>query len=209
MYVKRRIQRAKKIMDALTSEAKLRILRLIAERPLSATEIGEILGLSLPAITSHLKDLEEAGLIRMVEIRRGRGRPAKLYTLAKDRLTLDIDLKAFLEVPDEEELERLVDEYTKKKAEGGLKKLTIADIADTLGVGRTIASVIYERLSTDPTPLLEAIASKIEEELDGESTTMDLSKRLRTDRYWISKAVKLLESRGLVEVKGGRVRRLA
>ncbi len=206
MYVRSRIYRAKKILDALTSDSKLRILKRLLESPASATDLSEEFGLTLPAITSHLHDLEEAGLIRMMEKRRGRGRPAKLYAITRKKLTLEIDLQAFLELPDESELERLTEEYIRRKVNGGLKKVTIRDIMETLDVSRVVASIIYERIASDPYPLIEAIANKVMERLKGEKSTVELSKELNIERWWISKAVELLSERGLASVKAGRVK---
>ncbi len=206
MYVRSRIYRAKKILDALTSDSKLRILKRLLESPASATDLSEEFGLTLPAITSHLHDLEEAGLIRMMEKRRGRGRPAKLYAITRKKLTLEIDLQAFLELPDENELERLMEEYIRRKVNGGLKKVTIRDIMETLDVSRVVASIIYERIASDPYPLIEAIANKVMERLKGEKSTVELSKELNIERWWISKAVELLSERGLADVKAGKVK---
>ncbi len=209
MYVRSRIYRAKKILDALTSDSKLRILKRLLEAPASATDLSEEFGLTLPAITSHLHDLEEAGLIRIIEKRRGRGRPAKLYTITRRELALEIDLQAFLELPDENDLKRLMDEYVYKKTSGGLKKVTIRDIMETLSVNRAVASVLFERFTSDPYPLIEAVASKVMEKLDREKSTVELSKELDIERWWISKAVELLSERGLLEVKAGRVKRVS
>ena len=100
-----------------------------------------------------------------------------------------------------------MEEYVKRKAGGGLRKVTVKDIMETLGVNRTTASVIFERLMADPHPLIEAIAERLLERLNSERTTADLSKEMNIDRWWISKAVELLSDRGLAEVKSGRVRR--
>ena len=207
MYVRSRVYRAKKVLDALTSDSKLRILRRLLDSPASATDLAGEFGLTLPAITSHLHDLEEAGLIRIVEKRKGRGRPAKLYALTKRRITLEIDLQALLELPDEDRVDKLMEEYVERKADGGLRKVTVKDIMETLGVNRTTASVIFERLMADPHPLIEAVAERLLERLDSERTTAELSKEMNIDRWWISKAVELLSDRGLAEVKSGRVRR--
>ncbi len=210
MYVRSRIYRAKKILDALSSDSKLRILKRLLKSPASATDLANEFGLTLPAITSHLRDLEEAGLIRIIEKRRGRGRPAKLYALTRRRITLEIDLEVLLELPDEESLEELVNEYVRRKVEeGGLRKVTVRDVMDTLGVSRAVAAVVAERLMSDPRPLIEAIADRVMEHLNGEKTTVELTKELNMDRWWVSKAVELLNEEGLVEVKAGRVRRLA
>lgn len=209
MYVRSRIYRAKKILDALSSDSKLRILKRILERPASATDLANEFGLTLPAITSHLRDLEEAGLIRIIEKRKGRGRPAKLYALTKKKISLEIDLEALLELPDEEDLEELVRDYVRRKLEeGGLRKVTVGDVMRTLGISRTAAAAVAGALNLDPKPLVEAVADKVLENLGEEKSTIELSKELDVDRWWISKAVELLSEEGLVEVKAGRVRKI-
>lgn len=206
MYITRsKILKLKKVLDALTSDAKLKILRRLLRSPASATDLAEEFGLTLPAIASHIKDLEDAGLIRAVERRRGRGRPAKMYTIIRKRITLDIDLEILLGLPDEEELERLMEEYVRRKVEEGVKKVNADDIRRTLDVNQVTARVIFDRLSSNPQPIIEGIAERIIGLLKEEKTTAELSKELNTDRWWISKAVKLLSDRGIVKVKSGRV----
>ncbi len=209
MYITRsKILRLKKVLDALTSEAKLKILRRLLRSPASATDLAEEFGLTLPAIASHIKDLEDAGLIRAVERRRGRGRPAKMYTIIRKRITLDIDLEILLGLPDEEELEQLIEEYVRRKVEEGVKKVNADDIRRTLNVNQVTARVIFDRLSSNPQPIIERIADRIVGLLREEKTTAELSKELNTDRWWISKAVKLLSDRGIVKVRSGRFRLL-
>jgi len=206
LYITRsKILKLKKVLDALTSDAKLKILRRLLRSPASATDLAEEFGLTLPAIASHIKDLEDAGLIRAVERRRGRGRPAKMYTIIRKRITLDIDLEILLGLPDEEELERLMEEYVRRKVEEGVKKVNADDIRRTLDVNQVTARVIFDRLSSNPQPIIEGIAERIIGLLKEEKTTAELSKELNTDRWWISKAVKLLSDRGIVKVKSGRV----
>lgn len=205
MYERMRVYRAKKMLDALNSESKLRILRRLLESPASATELANEFGLTLPAITLHLRDLEEAGLIRILEVRKGKGRPAKLYTLRSRRITLNIYLDELLELPEEEELDSLVRRYVEKKLDGGLRKLSISDVMETLSTSKTVATAVVERIQSDPSLILEAIGGKILEVLGTTSTTAELAKKLKVDRYWISRALESLETKGLVEVRGGKV----
>lgn len=205
LYEKIRVYRAKKMLDALNSESKLRILRRLLESPASATDLANEFGMTLPAVMLHLRDLEEAGLIRMVEVRRRKGRPAKLYTLTSKRITLNIRLDELLSLPGEDELNELLMEYIRRKVEKGFRNISVSDIAETLSVNRLTAAAISEKLQSDPSPLFEAIAERIMGELDGEVTAPELSKKLNVNRYWISRAVELLEERGFVEVRGGRI----
>ncbi len=53
-----------KIMKALADENRIRILALLnAKKDLCVCEITEIIGLAQPTISSHLKKLQDAGII--------------------------------------------------------------------------------------------------------------------------------------------------
>jgi len=57
-----------KILKAMSDESRVRILAILKEKQnLCVCEIREIIGLSQPAISSHLKILENAGLIQNVK----------------------------------------------------------------------------------------------------------------------------------------------
>ncbi|MCC6029109.1 MAG: helix-turn-helix domain-containing protein [Candidatus Korarchaeum sp.] len=204
MYERIKIYRAKKLIDALSSESKLKILRRLLESPASATDLANEFGLTLPAITLHLKDLEEAGLIKTVEVRRGKGRPAKLYALTSKRISINIHLNELLGLP-EEDLDSLAQEYVKRKIESGFSGISVTDIMETLLVDRATAAAISERLQSDPLPILEALGKKILESFEDRTTVTELTKKLRSDRYWILRALRNLEEMGLVKVKEGTV----
>lgn len=206
MYERIKIYRAKKLIDALSSESKLKILRRLLESPASATDLANEFGLTLPAITLHLKDLEEAGLIKTVEVRRGKGRPAKLYALTSKRISINIHLNELLGLP-EEDLDSLAQEYVKRKIESGFSGISVTDIMETLLVDRATAAAISERLQSDPLPILEALGKKILESFEDRTTVTELTKKLRSDRYWILRALRNLEEMGLVKVKEGTVMR--
>jgi len=204
LYERIKIYRAKKLIDALSSESKLKILRRLLESPASATDLANEFGLTLPAITLHLKDLEEAGLIKTVEVRRGKGRPAKLYALTSKRISINIHLNELLGLP-EEDLDSLAQEYVKRKIESGFSGISVTDIMETLLVDRATAAAISERLQSDPLPILEALGKKILESFEDRTTVTELTKKLRSDRYWILRALRNLEEMGLVKVKEGTV----
>jgi predicted ArsR family transcriptional regulator len=206
LYERIKIYRAKKLIDALSSESKLKILRRLLESPASATDLANEFGLTLPAITLHLKDLEEAGLIKTVEVRRGKGRPAKLYALTSKRISINIHLNELLGLP-EEDLDSLAQEYVKRKIESGFSGISVTDIMETLLVDRATAAAISERLQSDPLPILEALGKKILESFEDRTTVTELTKKLRSDRYWILRALRNLEEMGLVKVKEGTVMR--
>lgn len=58
------LQLTTKIIKALSDESRLRIMAILGRKPdLCVCEIREIIGLSQPTISSHLKVLEGAGLV--------------------------------------------------------------------------------------------------------------------------------------------------
>lgn len=58
------LKKTSKILKALSDENRLRILTLLSgKKDLCVCEITEVIGLSQPTISSHLKILENAGLI--------------------------------------------------------------------------------------------------------------------------------------------------
>jgi predicted transcriptional regulator len=51
------------VFKALASEARVRILALLAEKERNINELSELLQLSQPSVTKHVQTLEEAGLV--------------------------------------------------------------------------------------------------------------------------------------------------
>ncbi|MBI3752141.1 MAG: winged helix-turn-helix transcriptional regulator [Chloroflexi bacterium] len=77
---------------ALGDATRLRILKLLAEKDLYATEMSEILELSKPTITHHLAQLRVAGLVTAIE-----AGAVIYYHLRRERLDeASGDLRAFL-----------------------------------------------------------------------------------------------------------------
>jgi ArsR family transcriptional regulator len=70
-----------KVFEALASTARRKILAYLNKGELSAGEIGERFAFSKPALSGHLRILEEAGLI----VREKRGQFV-YFTLVPDRL---------------------------------------------------------------------------------------------------------------------------
>jgi DNA-binding transcriptional ArsR family regulator len=89
-----------RILRACGEDVRLRALRWIAERPRSTQELAPLVGITEPALSKHLRQLAEAGVLAP----RRDGRYV-LYELRRDRLErLTADLLAFLdagEPPDE------------------------------------------------------------------------------------------------------------
>jgi DNA-binding transcriptional ArsR family regulator len=81
-----------RVLRACGDDVRLRALRLIAERPRSTQELAPLVGLSEPALSKHLHQLADAGVLDPQ--RDGR---YVLYHLRRDRLAgLSADLLAFL-----------------------------------------------------------------------------------------------------------------
>ncbi len=51
--------------DVLAEPSRRRILDLLLERERSVNELADLIGLSQPSISKHLKTLREAGLVRV------------------------------------------------------------------------------------------------------------------------------------------------
>lgn len=83
------------VYEALASEARLRILRMLASRPMNVKELAEETGLSSSIITMHVKKLEQAELIvtRMVP---GKGAAKKVCSLHTGRIVVDFPPKTEL-----------------------------------------------------------------------------------------------------------------
>jgi len=52
-----------KVMKALADGNRLRILRLLMDRPRCVCELQQALGITQPSVSKHLRILEEAGLV--------------------------------------------------------------------------------------------------------------------------------------------------
>ncbi len=75
-------------LAALADPSRRRVIELLIDEPRRTTELAEIIGVSVPAISRHLRVLRERGLVERVDVEGdGRGRqyqldPARLTTLA-------------------------------------------------------------------------------------------------------------------------------
>ncbi|REK64345.1 MAG: transcriptional regulator [Cohnella sp.] len=71
------------VYEALANGARLRILELLAERPMNLKDLAQALDLSGPMMTMHIRKLEQAGLIRTRMVRKDGG-THKMCSLAED-----------------------------------------------------------------------------------------------------------------------------
>lgn len=56
-----------KVFKALSSESRLRVVRLLKEHPQCVNAIAERLGMTQSAVSQHLRVLREAGLVRSLK----------------------------------------------------------------------------------------------------------------------------------------------
>ncbi|GFN22687.1 ArsR/SmtB family transcription factor [Thermanaeromonas sp. C210] len=97
-----------KAFKALGQRLRLRILALLAEGELCVCELEEILGLTQPAISQHLRVLKEAELVREKKVGQW-----VFYRLNKERLAAVLQgWLAYLEAPLAEK-EELAKDYEK------------------------------------------------------------------------------------------------
>ena len=204
---------ARRVIQALASDAKLRLLRLLVRGPVSPSAMAKELNMALSVVTEHLRDLERAGIVRTAGYsREGRGRPAKLYTLSSKRITLEIDLPLYASVGSEDEVLSLAIEYVRRKIEGpGLPASPSAlDVAETLGLDVHVAAVVLDALREPKREVLDFLGDAIFRELkpDAWLDFDELAARLNVDKYWVLLSLRDMAGRGFVEVRGGRVRAL-
>ncbi|MBA5728428.1 ArsR family transcriptional regulator [Aerococcaceae bacterium INB8] len=82
------------IIKALANETRINILSLLKERPLNGTQISHLLDLSPSIINRHLKQLEEAKVIRLQYIE-GTERKQKYYIIAIDELRITFPIRIY------------------------------------------------------------------------------------------------------------------
>ncbi len=66
------------------TSAMLKVLEIVAGEGATAAQVAEKLGIRISAARKHLEKLELYGLIRHVFVRKGVGRPSKVYTITED-----------------------------------------------------------------------------------------------------------------------------
>jgi len=90
-------ERSLPVYEALASPVRLRLLRLLAERPMNVRELAEAVSLSSAIMTMHVRKLERAELIATA-MTSGRSGLQKVCSLRSDRIEI--------EFPDRREAER-------------------------------------------------------------------------------------------------------
>ncbi len=78
-----------RVFKALSSETRLKLLRLLTEREMNINELGQALGVMHPTVSKHVQALEEAGLVASAYIPGAQGMQ-KRCRLNWDRLVLSL-----------------------------------------------------------------------------------------------------------------------
>lgn len=61
-------EKAAKILKSLANPDRIKILKMLSERPMSFKEIKDVLGVESPTVSHHLKLLKKTGMVRSVEM---------------------------------------------------------------------------------------------------------------------------------------------
>jgi predicted ArsR family transcriptional regulator len=116
-------------MAALVSGSRRRILRLIAEKPRSASEVSEALRMHRTTVRHHLEVLLQARLIHEIPaVANGRGRPARRYEIASEtvvagyparqyQMLAEMAIDALLRSTDPETAQRLLREVGRERGQ--------------------------------------------------------------------------------------------
>ncbi|MDW8036262.1 MAG: ArsR family transcriptional regulator [Candidatus Korarchaeum sp.] len=84
--------KAEDIIEVLAAETRRKLLKLLAMRPLTLSEISEKLGISQPAVLKHIRELESSGIIEAFESRDQSGRMRRCYRISKPlRIIMSFD----------------------------------------------------------------------------------------------------------------------
>ena len=79
------------VFKALASELRIEIVKMLMEnRQLSMNEIASGLGITNGALTSHIKLLEKAGIVKIENVRIGHGNQ-KICKVATDQILIDVE----------------------------------------------------------------------------------------------------------------------
>ena len=124
-----------KVFKALGDEARLSIIRGLAEKDLYAEILAERLSLSPATITHHLKKLEAAGLVRSKK-----EQYYKVFSLKRD--VLDTNLLALILKESHAKEDKLEDKYKQRVIKSFFKN----GVLTTIPVQRKKRAIILEHL---------------------------------------------------------------
>ncbi len=80
------------VFEALSSGVRIKIIDMLANKPMNIKDLAEQLGLSSAILTMHVRKLENAGLIRSKRIHSGRS-TSKVCYLETDYIEIDLPSK--------------------------------------------------------------------------------------------------------------------
>ncbi len=81
-----------RIRKALSADQRVGVLELLARRAMNVNEIAAALGISQPTASTHIRALEEAGLVECEYTSTGKGSEKRCW-VRFDKLVLELDLK--------------------------------------------------------------------------------------------------------------------
>ncbi len=196
-----------KVFEALSSRAKIRILRVVARRGCAtAKEVAEELGLKIPTVLEHLRDLVEAGVLVVEEVAKG-GRKTKVYRLKAKRIHLLVDVDALIEF-EEGVLEELLERYLAMRRYGHRVKLnpTVYEVRRLLGIDEELAKEFVSYLRTRIDAVIETLVREVLESGLREFTISQLVEVLRVDHGTAAMVATRMIEKGIAVAERGRIR---
>jgi len=198
---------ALKLFEALSSRAKIRILKVIVEKKrVTAKEVAEELGLKLPTVLEHLRDLVEAGVLTVEESTRG-GRRTKVYRLRSEKLVIKLDLVKLVEI-EKNLLENLLEMYLKLRAYGYRIKLnpSIYEIRKILGVDEETAKSFLSYLRTRIDYVVEKLIGELLEKNVNEISIAQIVDILGVDHSLAALVATKMIEKGIAVAERGRIK---
>lgn len=89
-------QHSLEIYKALSSEVRLQILQILANEPSTITQLSKQLHLSKPIVCRHIKTLENAQLIHLIDDSSSPDKRIKLYSLSVETIQISFPKQLFL-----------------------------------------------------------------------------------------------------------------
>ncbi len=200
--------KARNLIGVLASSAKRRILSLLIECQdgLTAKEIADRLGVSIPTILEHIEDLLESDLIekehKAMGIRRG-----KKYKIKHDCIKIFFRLEEYV-VGGEGRLEELATKYIVEKRRKGIlsSKPQVRDVAHTLNVDKETALMVSAKIISNQDWLIEQLIPEALDILKREPASVrDLAKKLKIDYALAALIATRLIEEGKATAKNGKI----
>lgn len=201
------------IINALSGDTRLRILKVLLQHPegLTASEISSKINLTLPTTLTHLNQLISAGLIKWIYAKRGK-RLLKLYKVTSKEIVLNVDLEILSNSPSLEKLENLLWQLVQKyRQQGVLPPMpSIEDIEKLLKIEKNEAIALIDYFKVSEERIVEKLSTELEEKMrDKEEISLkDISEKLRVHDYWAIQVARKLEEKGNYILEKGFLRKI-